>query len=349
MVRHKAAWLVLHCLRLQQAYDRCHIDAGNNAMDIIHHYPPELFRLLVDTIPLLCPSKKDLLVFFKGAGVSSAITGDFAQKIASDPNSVNKYEIVREVLVRLNDKGEATLRERREVLKRVVEFEDFSTCWPNDQLKAKGLVAEIRRVVDVKDSFGRMRQEQETERQKRLDAEKKKVAQLNERKAKLAEVKRDLFSLFGQSDPQSRGKKLEDVLNRLFRTSGILVRESFVRVSPTGEGIIEQIDGVIELDGEIYLIEMKWWDKPLGTGEVSHHLVRVFTRSCARGILISYSGFTDPAVVTCREALARMVVVLVGLREVVGLLEREEDLQEFLRNKVRAAVVDKNPHHQVHD
>jgi restriction system protein len=317
-------------------------------MDIIHHYPPELLRLLVDAIPLLCPSKKDLLIFFKGAGVSSTITGDFAQKIVSDPKSVNKFEIVREILVRLNDRGEATLRERREVLKRVVEFEDFSTCWPNDQLKAKGLVAEIRRVVDVKDSFGRMRQEQETERKKRLDEEKKKVTELNERRTKLAEVKKDLFSLFGQSDPQARGKRLEEVLNRLFRTSGILVREAFVRVSPSGEGVVEQIDGVIELDGEIYLVEMKWWDKPLGTGEVSQHLVRVFTRSCARGILISYSGFTDPAVFICKEALARMVVVLAGLQEVVKLLEQEEDLSEFLRKKVRAAVIDKNPHHRVY-
>lgn len=319
------------------------------SMDIIHHYPPELLKLLVDTLPLLCPSKQDVLVFFKGAGVPATITADFAQRVATDRSSVNKYEIVREVLLRLNDKGEATLRERREVLKRVVEFEDFSTCWPNDQLKAKGLVGEIRRVVDVKDSFGRMRQEQEAERKQRLDEEKKRVAALNERKAKLEQVKKDLYALFGQSDPQKRGKQLEDVLNRLFRTSGILVREAFVRVAPTGEGVVEQIDGVIELDGEIYLVEMKWWDKPLGTGEVSHHLVRVFSRHCARGLLISYSGFTDPAVTTCKEALARMVVVLSGLQEVVQLLEREDDLPEFLRKKVRAAVIDKNPHHRVYD
>ena len=148
-------------------------------IEIIHHYPPEILSLLVDTIPLLCRSKNDVLVFFKGAGVPEGITADFRQKLATDRSSVNKYEIVREVLVRLNDKGESSLRERREVLKRVVEFEDFSTCWPNDQLKAKGLVGEIRRVVDVKDSFGRMRQEQEAERKKRLEEENRKLAAQN--------------------------------------------------------------------------------------------------------------------------------------------------------------------------
>jgi restriction system protein len=38
-------------------------------IEIIHHYPPEILNLLVDTIPLLCRSKNDVLVFFKGAGV----------------------------------------------------------------------------------------------------------------------------------------------------------------------------------------------------------------------------------------------------------------------------------------
>ncbi len=316
--------------------------------EIIHHYPPELLKLLVDTIPLLCPRKRDVLVFFKGAGVASAITADLAQKVATDKDSVNKYEIVREVLVRLHDKGEAALRERREILKRVVEFEDFSTCWANDQLKAKGLVGEIRRVVDVTDSFGRMRQEQEAERKQRIDPEQQRRAAEKERKAKLEMVKKDLYALFGMADPQKRGKQLEGVLNRLFATGGILVREAFTRVAPTGEGVIEQIDGVIEMDGEIYLVEMKWWDKPLGTGEVSQHLVRVFSRPCARGLLISYSGYTAPAIVTCRESRSGMVVALCGLQEVVQLLEREDDLVEFLKKKVRAAVIDKNPHHRVY-
>jgi len=312
-------------------------------IEIIHHYPPEILNLLVDTIPLLCRSKNDVLVFFKGAGVPGAITADFRQKLATDRSSVNKYEIVREVLVRLNDKGEASLRERREILKRVIEFEEFSTCWPADQLKAKGLVAEIRRVVDVKDSFGRMRQAQEAERYQRQEEERRKATTLKGKQLKLAEVKRDLYSLFAETNQQLRGTRLEGILNRLFEGHEILVREAFRRVGDTGEGVVEQIDGVIALDGEIYLVEMKWWDKPLGTGEVSQHLVRVFTRNCARGVLISYSGYTGPAIVTCKESLSKMVVTLCTLQELVFLLERENDLKDYLREKIQAAIVDKNP------
>ena len=113
-------------------------------VDIVFHYPPELLKLLTDTIPLLCKSKKDTLLFFKGAGVPHSLFKDMESRVEFDRGSITKFEIVRTVLTRLNEKDEAMLRERREVLKRVVEFESFSACWPSDQLKAKGLVSDIR-------------------------------------------------------------------------------------------------------------------------------------------------------------------------------------------------------------
>jgi len=118
-------------------------------MDIIFHYPPELMSLLIDTIPRICRAKKDVLLFFKGAGVDSALTNDLAIRLKKDKDSINKYEIARTVLSRLNEKGDATLSERREILKRITEIEDFSTCWPEDRWEAKGFVSEIRRVIIV--------------------------------------------------------------------------------------------------------------------------------------------------------------------------------------------------------
>ena len=111
-------------------------------------------------------------------------------------------------------------------------------------------------------------------------------------------------------------------------------------------GVVEQIDGVIELDGNLYLVEIKWWDAPLGPGEVAQHLVRVFTRGHARGIFISSSGYTPAAVETCKEALQKAVFVLSELEEFVNLMDRGLDLKEFLKAKVRAAVIDKRPLHR---
>ena len=232
-------------------------------------------------------------------------------------------------------------------LKRVVEFEDFASCWPADHYKAKGLVADLQRITNTKDSFTRMKLERETEHRQRVAQQNVRIEDGQRRNQQLAGIRADLFSLFSEQNSWCRGKTLEGVLNRLFQTYDVLIREAFTLAGDKGEGIVEQIDGVIELDGEIYLVEMKWMNETIGPGVVSHHLVRVFTRgNQARGIFISYSDFTDAAVRTCRESMAQgAVMILCSLQEIVHLLEREGDLKSWLKEKVHAAIVDKNPWH----
>jgi restriction system protein len=92
-------------------------------------YPPDLFALLVDTIPVLCRSKSDVLLFFRGAGVPPALTADIEANLKTDRQSVRKHESARTILTRMNEGGDALLAARRELLKRVTEFEDFSRCY----------------------------------------------------------------------------------------------------------------------------------------------------------------------------------------------------------------------------
>lgn len=314
-------------------------------MDIIFHYPPELLNLLVDTIPKLCKSKKDLLLFFQGAGVSRDLIAPYQSLLLINKDGFSKYPVTRELIAKLNELGEKSLRERREILKRVTEFDDFSVCWESDQAAARGLVAQIRHIVNVKDSFTRMHQERDEERKARVAEHESRLATENKRKAEVANVRSQLFALFGENDAHKRGKALEGVLNSLFSAYGILVREAFTVKGRCGEGVIEQIDGLVEIDGHLYLVELKWWNAPLGTAEISPHLVRVFGRGGqARGVFISYSEYTEPAITTCREALAGgAVIVLSKLQEIVELLDRDADIVKWLKTKVTAAIADKNP------
>ena len=275
--------------------------------------------------------------------MANAILAHPLQQWKRDAGSIHKFEIVRQVLTELNAKGEPCLRERREILKRVTEFESFSSCWPSDQLKAKGLVAEIQKVINVKDSFTRMAKEREAEQQARTAHKQSEFDKQLKKKEEIERVKRDLFSLFSESDKHKRGKALEKVVNSLFKTSGILIREDFTLTGSDGEGVIEQIDGVIELESQLYFVEMKWWKDPIGVPEISQHLVRVYHRAESRAIIISASGFTAPAVSTCKEALQQKVVVLCTLQEIVFLLENQGDLCELIKKKVQSAIVDRNP------
>ncbi|MBC8279027.1 MAG: restriction endonuclease [FCB group bacterium] len=309
-----------------------------------YHYPPELFSLIVDTIPKLCKSKADVLTFFRGAGVDYQVYSDISKQLKFDRSSIGKYEITRTILKRINDDRDKYLRERREIVKRICEFEDFTRCWPNDLMLAKGLVSEIQKVVNIKDSFTRMKIEKEEER-KKIIKESKDKADLQELRTKeFNSIKDELFALFSMNNPQKRGKLLEGILNRLFKLDGILIREAFTISGNDSEGIVEQIDGVVEINSHKYLVEMKWTNSPIGKDEISSHLVNVYHRGQARGIFISASDYTEPAKTICRESLLRTVNVLCILEEFVFLLEKQNDMLEFFNRKIDAADIGKNPY-----
>jgi Restriction endonuclease len=313
-------------------------------MTDVFHYPPDVFELLVNTIPLLSKGKKGVVLFLRGAGVADDDLAEVSGIVNTSPDEINKFEIVRRVLTKVNVRGDSGLRPRREIIKRVTEFESFESCWPADQYKAKGLVASVREAVSAKDSFTRMKQERDTEREKDLSRQRAEQTAVADRRAKIADVQSRLSALFGMDDrPQQRGKLLEAVLNDLFRAYGIHVVEDFKRRDPDTGVVLEQIDGVIELDGSVYLVEMKWLNGPVGVSEFFPHLSRLFLRANAHGIFISSAGFTEPVVKECTTALAQKIMVLSSLREIVMLLQRSDDLIAFLKRKTRAATVEKNP------
>jgi restriction system protein len=311
--------------------------------DLAFHYPPDVFDAVVDAVPLLTRSKRDVVLFFRGCGVDRGFLAGIERRIDGQP-AFSKYHITREVLAGVNELGDSGLGPRRQILKRISEFDDFSSCYPDNQMKARGAVATVAQLINKKDSFTRLQQEREQELKRHRDAKRAEIAEMEAKRAWRERVKADLFALFGERDPRRRGKALEGVLNRLFEAEAILIREAFeIRDEETGRAI-EQIDGAIELDGRVYLVEMKWWSEPLGRDEVSSHLVRVFTRGDVGGILISNSPYQRSAIVDCKDALTTRTVVLVELREIVDVLNSDNrSVRDLLTAKIRAAALFKDP------
>jgi len=308
-----------------------------------YHYPPDLVAVLVDTIPILIRSKPDTLEFFRGAGIAPKHLADLERRLVADRNSVSKYEIARTVIHRINAEGESGLRTRREIVRRVVDWGDFSTCWPEEALQAQGLVAKVRDLVNVKDAFTRMQQERERERQERLRPQREAAAAAERKRTEREALLRELGALFPMANAHHRGLAFERLLNQIFKLDGLTVRERFALSTESGQ-IGEQIDGLVELGSQPYLVEAKWWKNPLGVDGVAQHLVRVYSRPAGvHGLIVSASEFADTAVQQCRHALTQRVIVLAELREIVMLLERHGNFATWLQAKARAAAVDRNP------
>lgn len=308
------------------------------------HYPHDVLDLLVETIPRLVKSKKDVILFFEGAGVDEIDLGGVRATLAKAPQSINKFEIARDVLTRLNRRQDSGLAARREIIKRVTQFESFESCWENERLKAKGLVASIREAVNTKDAFTRMKQERDFEREQVQARHRDELLKATKKRNEIDDIKSRLYGLFTMADrPHERGKLLESVLNDLFRAYGVQVRENFVRKPLDSATVLEQIDGVIEFGGKIHLVEMKWLKNTVGVADFGPHLVRVMGRADASGIFISNSEFTQPAITQCAEFLNHRTTFLCSLEEIVMLLQRQDDLLDFLKKKSQAAIIDKQP------
>jgi restriction system protein len=119
------------------------------------------------------------------------------------------------------------------------------------------------------------------------------------------------------------------------------VREPFeIRDNGTPE---EQIDGVILADGSLYLVEVKWWSAPIDIAPMSHHLFRLFRRPDARGLFISASGYTKPAVDACKDVLSQRLMILSELDEILFLLEGNRAMEDWIREKAAIAVAEREP------
>lgn len=233
--------------------------------DPAFHFPPDVFDAVVDAVPLLTRGKRDVVVFFRGCGVDRRFLAGIEQRTAGEP-AFSKYHATREILIYLNELGDSGLAARRQVLKRISEFDDFSSCYPDNQMKARGAVATVAQLINKKDSFTRLRDEREQE------------------------LKRHR-----------------------------------------------------ELDGVVYLVEMKWWTQPLGRGDIASHLVRVYNRGQVGGILISNSPYASSAIADCKAALTAKTVVLVELKEIVQALTLGRSVRDLLTAKIRAAALLKDP------
>lgn len=87
-------------------------------------------------------------------------------------------------------------------------------------------------------------------------------------------VKQVLYVLFGiLVMVQECGKMLEIVFNNFFQVYGVFIYKVFYLVGDVGEGIVEQIDGVIEFGGMLYFVEMKWYCNLVGKLEILEYFV----------------------------------------------------------------------------
>ncbi len=264
---------------------------------------------------------------------------DYQEQVNRDRTSVKKPVMIRTILQRMNDAGDAPecIRMRRELVRRIVEWKNYSTCQPNCEDVARGGVAAVAEIVGKYDFLTEIRQERDRWQNERIQKEHAKRETDARRRAEWERIKNDFMSCFGISDRSLRGRTFETVMNRLFLHARLAATPPFTIYGESGKPL-EQIDGSIELDGYVYVVEIKWWEGSVEQKELSAFAGKVFMRSGSqvRGLFISASSYTEGAITVAKEAYAKdRAILLLTLRELFDVISGDGDVAELLRRRIR--------------
>ena len=140
--------------------------------------------------------------------------------------------------------------------------------------------------------------------------------------------------------PQERGYEFEKLLYDLFDTYGFNPKPSF-----RNEG--EQIDGSIEFEHQIYLIEAKWQTNPI----LEKDLLTLHGRASGhsrigRGIFITCGNFSSDGVQAFQKLQPTSIIGFDG-QDLYIILERCLPLADVIRHKVRKLVESGEFHYPV--
>lgn len=154
-----------------------------------------------------------------------------------------------------------------------------------------------------------------------------------------AELTRKLLHL-ASLEPQPRGFAFEKFLVDLFHAFELAPRGAFKLVG-------EQIDGSFVLHHETFLLEAKWQNDRIGSGDLRSFSGKVSDKATwSRGLFISNSGFSHDGL----EAFGRgkPVILMDGL-DLYETLSRKASLTDVLAAKVRRAAETGRPFVPVRD
>lgn len=295
------------------------LDHATNMPDA-PEFPLDLKSIMRDCILALFWRKADIIKFLDQSGCQAT---DLS--IVRAPSSeLKRHEIIVEVFDRLGRRSDRGYTTFQTMLSRLNEWTYFDPYWFGQNAKldrshADERLAELRRMLAVRNATTRAQREAATESSKVHQAAQKRSALLSEFQ-QLA---------LGKIKPQQRGYDFERLLKKLFDEQGVAMSEGFRLIG-------EQIDGAFKFEGENYITEAKWQDASISTEALYKFAMKAEGKMYGRGVFISVNSYSTEgirAIVT-----GKMIrTILVDGEDLTLVMEGRVPLAKMLDAKIRAA------------
>jgi hypothetical protein len=211
-----------------------------------------------------------------------------------------------------------------------MHFDDFSHLkqWDDAETKIKRARDAVAALRNHARGYFQLKEEKE-----KIEARRNVFASMQKEKESFANmisvVKDDFMRLVTESNTQKRGFAFEKFLNSLFVLFDLEPKESF-RIAG------EQIDGAFTFDGNDFLLEAKWQEKPIDLGELYKFGGKIEGRlKLTLGLAVSINGFTQDY--NESKAASLKTMLLMDGSDLMAVLENRIDLKDMLFRKRRHA------------
>jgi hypothetical protein len=299
--------------------------------------PQDIANLLAVAVRDVIWFKDNVCAFLEGCGVPRSIMLQVNRQKSETPT----IKLIHFVLGELAGKGQDGEKSMREMLTRMYYWKDIHSI-PEDR-KDKAMSA-LKAFQEAYKKFEEQRKYQEAQEAK-MHAERierSKTAELDH--ARLQGFRDEFDQVHGLSNPQERGNRFQDLMNRVFKYYCEESKGDFRR-----EG--EQIDGLFYFEKHWWYVEIRWKKEKASAGDIS--VLRDRARDAFGGdtkaLFVSFNGFSDDCVTSMTGRGDERVILMDGydLRCVLDcqiafdvlLAEKQAEMVQKLRPFVGAAEI----------
>ena len=295
--------------------------------------------LVIEAIAALAYRKSDMVNFIlKPAGVPREIYVPLSnQRDDLSGRRMSKRQsapLILGALAKRVDYAEVVAN----IIQIAANWEKFELC--GNEYDARAVKAKAQEIMERHQHF------------QAEEAARKDAARRDEDRQYLLAKERELGLLLAMFDelaiqhenPQERGFRLQDLLNRLFDAFEIPVHQSFTR--NTGA---EQIDGAFEIDGWYYLTECRWRRNLSDAREVDG-LAGQISRSGKQtmGLFLSINGWSENVPMLLKQNTEKSIILMHGY-DLRAILSNEADLRAYIRAAVTNLNLKSEPYLGVKD
>jgi len=241
-----------------------------------------------------------------------------------------KHESVNELINRMVERKDIYENDLLELILEVANMDDFSHLrkWDDADLKIKKAKETVVNLRQYASGFFKIEQEK-----KEANVRKRKlqdsISSVKNRDEQIIALKAKFMILAVESNPQKRGRDLEMFLNEVFTLFDLEPKRSFALKD-------EQIDGAFTFENSDYLLEAKWQNKPIETGDLKKFAGTLISKlKNTLGLFISIDGFSQGAKELSGQIAAG--IILMDGADLNSVLDGRIDLHQLLFRKRRHA------------